>query len=190
VFAGGVALLLVGGAVPRVDAPSPIGATPSPRQLAWHELQFYGFVHFTVNTFTDKEWGYGDEPESVFNPTAFDARQWVQVARDAGMTGLILTAKHHDGFCLWSSRFTRHSVAASAWRDGRGDVVGVGRERDRGRMLVEEEVERRSRGVPAGVAGEHDGAIERLAEPGVRGHREHAAMVRAGPRGVDPANAG
>ena len=86
------ALLLASPQAPRPPAPS--GAVPSARQLAWHELEFYGFLHFTVNTFTDKEWGYGDEPESVFDPSALDARQWARVARDAGMKGLIITAKH------------------------------------------------------------------------------------------------
>jgi alpha-L-fucosidase len=101
-----------------------VGAIPSARQLAWHDLEFYGFLHLSVNTFTDKEWGYGDEAESVFNPAALDARQWARVARDAGMRGLILTAKHHDGFVLWPSRLTTHSVKNSPWKNGGGDVVG------------------------------------------------------------------
>jgi alpha-L-fucosidase len=103
--------------------PTPYGAIPSPRQLAWHELEFTGFLHFTVNTFTDKEWGYGDEDPNLFNPAKFDADAMVGALADAGMRGVILTCKHHDGFCLWPTRTTDHSVAQSAWRGGKGDVV-------------------------------------------------------------------
>jgi alpha-L-fucosidase len=104
-------------------APRPYGPTPSPRQLAWHALEFHGFLHFSANTFTDLEWGYGDESPTLFNPSAFDADQIVEAAQAAGMKGLILTCKHHDGFCLWPSRYTEHSVVNSPWRNGRGDVV-------------------------------------------------------------------
>jgi alpha-L-fucosidase len=107
----------------QVKPPEPFGPLPSERQLAWHEMEYYMFVHFTVNTFTDKEWGYGDEKESVFNPTALDCRQWAKTAKDAGMKGIIITAKHHDGFCLWPSAFTEHSVKNSVWKDGKGDVL-------------------------------------------------------------------
>lgn len=105
------------------EAPPPYGALPSARQLLWHRREFYGFLHFTTNTFTDKEWGYGDESPSVFAPAAFDADQIANTVADAGMSGLILTCKHHDGFCLWPSKYTEHSVKNSPWRDGKGDVV-------------------------------------------------------------------
>jgi len=120
-WAGG--LVDVAARTARVGSPSPYGPVPSPRQLRWHELEFYGFIHFTINTFTDKEWGYGDESPSLFNPTDFDADQIAATAAGAGMKGLILTCKHHDGFCLWPSKYTEHSVKNSPWRNGRGDVV-------------------------------------------------------------------
>src|ERR1700742_569924 len=107
----------------QAGAPAPYGALPSARQLRWHELELYAFLHFTVNTFTDKEWGYGDEDPALFHPTEFDAGKMMAGLRSAGMRGVILTCKHHDGFCLWPTKTTEHSVAKSAWRDGRGDVV-------------------------------------------------------------------
>ena len=117
-----VSVLGVAG-VAAVEPPAPHGPVPSARQLAWQQMEFIGFLHFTVNTFTDKEWGSGDESETVFNPTAFDAGQIARTARDAGMKELILTAKHHDGFCLWPSKYTEHSVKNSPWMAGQGDVV-------------------------------------------------------------------
>src|SRR5262245_54154319 len=96
---------------------------PTPQQLAWQEAELSMFLHFGVNTFTDREWGDGKEDPKLFQPTELDARQWVATAKEAGFRYLILTAKHHDGFCLWPSRYTEHSVKNSPWRAGRGDVV-------------------------------------------------------------------
>lgn len=97
-----------------------VQVTPSPRQLRQQHMELYAFVHFTVNTFTGREWGDGTEPEACFNPTAFDADQWVDTLRAAHMKGLILTCKHHDGFCLWPSQYTNHTVARSPFRAGKG----------------------------------------------------------------------
>lgn len=107
---------------PTPDA-SPPRPRPTPQQLAWHRAELALFVHFTVNTFTDREWGDGTEDPQVFNPTALDASQWVRTAQSGGFRTLILTAKHHDGFCLWPTATTTHSVRSSPWRGGRGDVV-------------------------------------------------------------------
>jgi alpha-L-fucosidase len=96
---------------------------PSAAQLAWHEMEYYFFIHFGPNTFTGKEWGHGDEPEDIFNPSALDCRQWARIAKASGAKGIIITAKHHDGFCLWPSQYSRHTVRESKWKNGKGDVL-------------------------------------------------------------------
>jgi len=101
----------------------PIGPTPTKQQLVWHDMEFYLFIHFGPNTFSDLEWGHGTEDPNTFNPSELDCNQWARIAKQSGAKGIIITAKHHDGFCLWPSNFSKHTVRESKWRDGKGDVV-------------------------------------------------------------------
>ncbi|MEQ1932589.1 MAG: alpha-L-fucosidase [Fimbriimonadaceae bacterium] len=104
-------------------APKPCLPIPSKAQVAWHRAEYTAFCHFGPNTFTGEEWGHGQEDPNLFNPVNFDPRQWAKAFKDAGMTGIIITAKHHDGFCLWPSKQSKHTVRESKWRGGKGDVL-------------------------------------------------------------------
>jgi len=107
----------------NIPSPKPVFPLPTPRQLNWMSMEMKAFVHFSTNTFTDLEWGYGDEPESVFDPTESNPEQWVRVLKETGFKELIFTCKHHDGFCLWPSAYTDHSIKNSPYKNGHGDLV-------------------------------------------------------------------
>lgn len=117
------AICLLFSACATTPPPAPYGALPTPQQVEWHNMKYYAFVHFNMNTFTDKEWGEGQESPNTFAPTQLDCEQWARICKAAGMKGIILTAKHHDGFCLWPSKYSTHTVAQSAWKEGKGDVL-------------------------------------------------------------------
>ena len=106
-----------------IEPPAPYGPCPSEAQLRWQRMEMNMFCHFGPNTFSGREWGDGTEPEDMFSPTQLDCRQWAEVAKAAGMKGIIITAKHHDGFCLWPNPSSDHTVRQCRWRDGKGDVL-------------------------------------------------------------------
>ena len=103
--------------------PEPCGPVPTENQLRWQEMEMYAFIHYSLNTYTDEEWGFGNEPLELFNPSNLDCRQWARVCKQAGMRGIIFTAKHHCGFCMWPSEYTDYSVKNTPWKQGKGDVV-------------------------------------------------------------------
>ena len=102
---------------------APCGPLPNDNQLRWQAMEMYAFIHYSLNTYTDQEWGYGNEDPQLFNPSDLDCRQWARVCKQAGMRGIIFTAKHHCGFCMWPSAYTAYSVKNSPWKNGQGDVV-------------------------------------------------------------------
>lgn len=103
--------------------PAPYGAIPTQAQLNWHQMEYFSLICYGLNTYTEQEWAYGDVDPNIFNPKDLDTDQWAETAQKAGMKGLILVAKHHDGFCLWPSQYTHYSVAATPWKAGKGDVL-------------------------------------------------------------------
>ena len=121
-IATGICALLMSSCKP-VEAPAPLYPVPSPEQIEWQKKETYAFVHFGLNTFNDLEWGYGNTPASTFNPTELDCEQWVRVMKAAGMRGVLLTAKHHDGFCLWPTKTVDYNISNSPYKEGKGDLV-------------------------------------------------------------------
>ncbi|MBQ7685772.1 MAG: alpha-L-fucosidase [Bacteroidaceae bacterium] len=107
----------------QVRKPQPFGPLPTENQLKWQDMEMYAFIHYSMNTYTDQEWGFGNEDLSLFNPSDLDCRQWARVCKQAGMHGIIFTAKHHCGFCMWPSKYTEYSVKNTPWKGGKGDVV-------------------------------------------------------------------
>jgi alpha-L-fucosidase len=114
---------LIGSDYAQTKAPAPFGPVPSENQMRWQEMEYYAFVHFSLNTYTDQSWGYGNEDINLFDPKDLDCRQWARICKEAGMKGIIITAKHHCGFCLWPSKYTEYSVKNAPWKNGKGDVV-------------------------------------------------------------------
>lgn len=110
-------------AISQVLPPAPVHPVPTAQQLAWHRMEMNAFIHFSINTFTDQEWGYGNEPAAAFKPADADPNQWARVLSDNYFKGIILTAKHHDGFCLWPDQNTDHSIKNSPYKEGKGDLV-------------------------------------------------------------------
>ena len=118
-----LAIICVSALSAQVTKPGPFGPLPSENQLRWQDMEMYAFIHYSLNTYTDQEWGFGNEDPKLFNPSSLDCRQWARVCKQAGMKGIIFTAKHHCGFCMWPSAYTDYSVKNSPWKQGKGDVV-------------------------------------------------------------------
>lgn len=118
-----LSVFFIGISSAQTKAPAPYGPVPSENQMRWQEMEYYAFVHFSLNTYTDQSWGYGNEDVKLFNPEKADCRQWARICKEAGMKGIIITAKHHCGFCLWPSKYTEYSIKNAPWENGKGDMV-------------------------------------------------------------------